>query len=314
MSQIYITLWGKMNNKTILITGCNGFIGNRLTATLNDAFPKVAIKGVDRVLYSDSPETYIVNLLEPEPAFRIIEKIRPDYIFHMAGVIYSKDWEELYLGNVKTTLNIIEGLKKAAIPCRIIIPGSAAEYGRVAAADLPINENQSPNPIVPYGVAKVWQTTIARYYASAGVEVVIGRMFNVVGSGAPEGLSVGAFASQLGKIKRGELPPKIRVGNLEPKRDFIDIVDACRGLVAIAERGENGTIYNICSGNSISMREILHMMLECSGLKVSVCMDPSRLKTDDINDIFGDNTRILQQTGWRPTVNIESSIKAMLQY
>ena len=303
-----------MNNKTVLITGNKGFIGNRLTAILTETFPKVAIREVDRVERSNSQETYIINLLEPEPTFRIIEKIRPDYIFHLAGVIYTNDWQELYLGNVKTTFNILEGVKKAGIPCRIVIPGSAAEYGRVTVANLPINENQIPNPIVPYGVAKVWQTTIARYYASVGVDVVIGRMFNVIGPGAPEGLSVGAFTSQLRKIKRGELPPKISVGNLEPKRDFIDIVDACRGLVAVAERGRKGDVYNICSGNSISMREILHMMIGCSGLKISVDIDPSRLKTDDIDDIFGDNTKIAIETEWHPTVSIESSIKEMLQY
>lgn len=314
MNRTKITFFGVMNNKTILITGSNGFIGDRLTAILSDTFPEVTIKGVDRFSCSNRPETYIVNLLEPEPTFRIIEQIRPDYIFHLAGVIYTRDWEELYLGNVKTTLNILEGIKKAGIPCRIVIPGSAAEYGRVAVADLPLNEKQIPNPIVPYGVSKVWQTTVAKYYASVGIDVVIGRMFNVIGPGAPEGLSVGAFTSQLGKIKRGELLPKICVGNLEPKRDFIDIVDACRGLVSVAERGRRGEVYNICSGNSISMREILHMMIGCTGLKISVCIDPSRLKTDDIADIFGDNTKITMETEWHPTVSIESSIKEMLQY
>jgi len=314
LNRINITFSGVMNNKTILITGSNGFVGSRLTAILSDTFREVTIRGVDRVACSNSPETYVVNFLEPEPTFKIIEKIRPDYIFHLAGVIYTKDWQALYLGNVKTTFNILEGVKKAELPCRIVIPGSAAEYGRVTVADLPINENQIPNPIVPYGVAKVWQTTIARYYATVGVDVVIGRMFNVIGPGAPEGLSVGAFVSQLGKIKRGELPPKISVGNLEPKRDFVDIVDACRGLVAVAERGRRGEVYNICSGNSISMSEILHMMIGCSGLKISVDIDPSRLKTDDIDDIFGDNTKITMETEWHPTVSIESSIKEMLQY
>ncbi|TRZ92014.1 MAG: NAD-dependent epimerase/dehydratase family protein [Methanosarcinales archaeon] len=314
LKRINITFSGIMNNKTVLITGSNGFIGNRLTAILSDTFPKITIKGVGRVACSNGPETFVVNLLEPEPTFRIIEKIKPDYIFHLAGVIYTRDWQELYRGNVKTTFNIMEGVKKAGIPCRIVIPGSAAEYGRVPVADLPINENQIPNPIVPYGVAKVWQTTIARYYASLEVEVVIGRLFNIIGPGAPEGLSVGAFASQLGKIKRGELPPKILVGNLEPKRDFIDIVDVCRGLVAVAEKGRSGEVYNICSGNSIAMREILHMMIGCSGLKVDVSIDSSRLKANDIDDIFGDNTKITMETGWYPTVSIGTSIKEMLQY
>ena len=303
-----------MNNKTILITGNNGFIGTRLTATLSDAFPKITIKGADRVAGSSSPETYVINLLEPEPTFRIIDKIRPDYIFHLAGAIYTRDWQELYLGNIKTTFNIMEGIKKAGIPCRIVIPGSAAEYGRVPVADLPINENQIPNPIVPYGVTKVWQTTMAGYYNSCGVDVVVGRMFNIIGPGVPAGLSVGAFAKQLREIKRCKLQPKISVGNLESRRDFIDIDDACRGLVAVAKKGKSGEVYNICSGHSVAMREILDIMIGYSGIKVDVSVDSSKFKTNDIDDIFGDNMKIKMATGWRPSISIEMSIKKLMQY
>lgn len=313
MKRTNITFSGIMNNKTVLITGSNGFIGNRLADILNDTFPKVAIRGVDRVSCSNSPETYVVNLLEPEHTFRIIEKIKPDYIFHFAGVIYTRDWQELYNGNVKTTINIMKGVKKAGIQCRIVIPGSAAEYGRVPVADLPINENQIPNPVVPYGVAKVWQTTIAKYYTSCGVEVVIGRMFNVIGPGAPEGLSVGAFANQLGKIKRGELPQKISVGNLEPKRDFIDIVDACRGLIAIATNGKNGEIYNICSGRSVSMEQVLRLMIEKAGVDVDVSVDPQRMKHSDIENIFGSIEKIRDATGWRPEIELNESVAELMR-
>ncbi|CAB5083659.1 UDP-glucose 4-epimerase (EC [Olavius algarvensis associated proteobacterium Delta 3] len=303
-----------MYNKTILITGNNGFIGTRLTALIRDTFPKAAIKGADRATHSSSPETYAVNLLESESTFRIIEETRPDFIFHLAGTIYTRDWQELYLGNVKTTFNIMEGIKKARIPCRIIIPGSAAEYGRVPVTELPINENQVPNPVVPYGVVKVWQTTLADYYHSCGVDVVIGRMFNIIGPGAPAELSVGAFAKQLREIKRCQLPPEISVGNLKTKRDFIDIDDACRGLIAVAKDGESGEAYNICSGNSVAMREILDMMIGCSGIKVDVISDSSKFKTNDIDDIFGDNSKIRAATGWHPSTRIESGIEKLMQY
>jgi GDP-4-dehydro-6-deoxy-D-mannose reductase len=314
LKRINITFSRIMKNKTVLITGSNGFIGNRLTAILSDTFPKITIMGVDRVACSNSPETYVVNLLEPGPTFQIIEKIRPDYIFHLAGVIYTRDWQDLYHGNVKTTINIMEGVRAAGISCRIVVPGSAAEYGRVQFADLPINENQLPNPIVPYGVSKLWQTTIAKYYASCGLDVVIGRMFNIIGPGAPEGLSVGAFANQLGKIKRGELPPKILVGNLKPKRDFIDIVDACRGLIAVATEGKKGEIYNICSGRSVSMEQVLRLMIEDAGVDIDVSVDPQRMKHSDIEDIFGSPEKIWNATGWRALSPLSESIKAIIGY
>lgn len=312
MKRINMPFSGIMNNKTILITGSNGFIGARLTSILSDTFPKVTIRGVDRVACSDGPETVVVNLLEPESASRIIEEIKPDYIFHLAGTIYTRDFQELYLGNVITTINIMEGVKKAGTQCRIVIPGSAAEYGLVPVTDLPITEEQMPNPIVPYGVAKVWQTTIARYYASLGIEVVIGRLFNIIGPGAPEGLSVGAFAKQLREIKRGELPAKILVGNLKPKRDFIDIVDACRGLIAIATKGKNGEIYNVCSGRSVSMEQVLRLMIKEAGVDIDVSIDPQRMKYSDIEDIFGSPEKIWNETEWRALVSLSESILALV--
>jgi GDP-4-dehydro-6-deoxy-D-mannose reductase len=126
---------------------------------------------------------------------QIIENIRPNYIYHLAGEIYTKDWGKLYRGNVETTINIME-VKRTGTSCRVVIAGSAAEYGCISDTDLPISEKQIPNPVVPYGVAKVWQTAIAKYYATLGVNIAIGRMFNIIGPGAPEGLSVSAFASQ----------------------------------------------------------------------------------------------------------------------
>jgi len=302
-----------MKNKTILITGNSGFIGTRLTAILSDAYPESSIKGVDRVACSGRLETHSVDLLDPEDTCRIIEIVRPDYIFHLAGAIYTRDWRELYLGNVKTTYNIMEGVKQAGIACRIVIPGSAAEYGHVPAIKLPIDEDQIPNPIVPYGVAKVWQTTMAGYYATCGLDVVIGRMFNLIGPGAPTGLSVGAFAQQLRAIKRRESPPEISVGNLEPRRDFIDIDDACFGLIAVARKGQCGEVYNICSGHSIAMKEILEMMIGFAGIQVDVAVESSRFKTNDIDDIFGNYAKIKMTTGWRPATNIETSIRNLMQ-
>jgi GDP-4-dehydro-6-deoxy-D-mannose reductase len=303
-----------MENKTIVITGSKGFIGRHLSEILSNTFPAIKIVGVDRKTFPENSENFAVNLLEPDSTFQIIDKIRPNYIFHLAGEIYTKDWGELYRSNVETTINIMEAVKQTGTSCRVVIPGSAAEYGCISGIDLPISEKQIPNPVVPYGVAKVWQTTVAKYYVSLGVNVVIGRLFNIIGPGAPEGLSIGAFASQLGKIKRGEMPPNILVGNLKSKRDFIDIIDACLGLLALATKGKNGEIYNICSGRSFSMERVLQMMIDQAGLDVRTKVDLLRVKGEDIGDIFGDNEKIKSDTGWSQSIQLAESIDAIANY
>ena len=300
-----------MRDSTILITGADGYIGHNLCALLKETASDGRIVGVDRKGASDG--ALQLDLLEKKDVADLISELRPDYIFHLAGVIYLKDWEAHYKGNVETTIHIFEAVKGSGLKTRVIIPGSAAEYGRISADDLPITERQTPNPVSPYGVAKVWQTTVTRYYATNGVDALTGRIFNVIGKGMPEGLSIGAFAGQLKKIKDGELPPKLTVGNLKPRRDFIDVIDVCNGLIALAEKGKRGEIYNICSGKSVSIEEVLTRMIKTSGLDIQVVSDPARRKDADIEDIFGTHEKLSGDTGWMPVVPLDSSIDGIVR-
>jgi GDP-4-dehydro-6-deoxy-D-mannose reductase len=207
---------------------------------------------------------------------------------------------------------VLDLVAQGGSQCRVIVPGSAAEYGRVSAPDLPLRETHLPNPVTAYGVAKVWQTTAVRHFASKGVDCVIGRIFNILGPGIPETLSIGAFATQLRRISAGELEPEILVGNLKPRRDFVDIKDVCSALLALAELGASGEIYNICSGASVSMEQILSALIQRSGVDVRVTIDERRIKRADIDDIYGSNEKIRHQTGWTPQAAIAQSIASII--
>ena len=301
-----------MDNKTVFITGMRGFAGGHLAAVLRDSSRLVNIVGCDRAAQIDAPDCRALDLLDADAVCCMVDAIRPDYIFHLAGVVYSRDWQELYRGNVETTINILEAAKKQQTPVRVVIAGSAAEYGVVSLDDLPILEDKRPNPVSPYGVSKVWQTAVTRYYAACGVDAVCGRIFNLIGHGAPQGLSVGAFAAQIKKIRRGEALPVISVGNLNAKRDFIDVSDACRALIALAAAGRKGEAYNICSGASVSMRELLDMMIKASGVDVEVKIDPTRFKPADVDDSFGSYEKIHKETGWSPSVSLKESVDSLV--
>lgn len=294
----------------ILITGSNGFIGRYLVRELLERGMEVFC--VDRSPTSGGTAEFQVDLMDQAATRHVIDKIRPGFIFHLAGLIHAKNLEELYRGNVVPTFNLLEAIKGAKSPSRMVIPGSAAEYGRVTFSDLPLDEERLPNPVSLYGVTKVWQTTLARYYATQGTDVLVGRLFNLIGRGVPETLSIGAFAGQLDKIKRGVIPPCIAVGNLRPKRDFVDVKDACRGLIAVAEKGKSGEIYNICSGNSLSMEDILHLMIQQSGMEIEVAVDPGRVKGEDIDDIYGSYRKLSFEANWRPIVSIGESVKMVM--
>jgi len=255
----------------IVVTGARGFIGNWLLQSLAAAGRATAVIGVSRTASRS------VDLRASNEVDALISEARPSVLFHLAGVIDSQDLDELYASNVVSTRLLLESVMRYAPDCRVVVPGSAAEYGRVPESELPVSELRAPNPVVPYGLAKVWQSATAAYFAERGANVVVARLFNLVGEGVSTRLSIGAFAEQLRKIKRGEQEPRIVVGDLTPRRDFIDVVDATSALVALASISEKGT-YNVCRGSSISMHEVLDIMVRESGLEVEVVVDPARLR------------------------------------
>ena len=292
----------------ILVTGATGFIGAHLVHAL------MAGGRGDDVVATSRRGALPVDLRDAAQADRLVETSRPSVIFHLAGLIYSRDLDELYAANVSATHNLLRAVQVHAPTCRVVVPGSAAEYGRVPPSELPIGETRPPAPVVPYGLAKTWQTATAGYFASLGVRVVVCRLFNVVGPGAPAGLSVGAFAEQLRRIMCGAAPPRLLVGDLAPRRDFVDVTDACAALIALAALADASGVYNACRGTSISMREVLDMLVRESGMEVEVAVDPARLRHGtEILDSYGTSARLHQATGWAPVVPLRDSLARMLR-
>lgn len=302
-----------MESKTALITGIGGFFGRHLRHVLLTENPDWHVVGLNRVPVAGRGEVVVADLADRQALAALMASIAPDYVFHLAGVVYSTDWDQLFEGNVRATINLFDATESCPRPPRVVIPGSAAEYGWVLTEQMPVKENDLLTPVSPYGVAKAWQTTVARSYLVKGCQVMIGRVFNVVGQGASDRSSMGAFASQLRAIMREGAAPLIRVGNLKARRDFVDVVDACRALLAVATTGTVGEIYNICSGRSVAIETLLTQMIKIAGVSVEVIVEPARLRVADVPDIYGSMEKISRHAGWSPQVSIDASLRAMLE-
>jgi GDP-4-dehydro-6-deoxy-D-mannose reductase len=304
-----------MHGSKILITGIGGFIGNHLATFINRYYPTCEILGIQRrALLGTTKQCYDfyqLDLLNKDEITEFINAHQPDYVFHLAGKVFSYDWSELYQGNVTATINLLEALKKTGALTRTVVAGSAAEYGPVAADQLPIKENCVATPKTPYGMTKLWQTSVTQYYATSHFPVMVGRLFNLIGAGTAPQLSTGDLFQQIERIIQGKQDAHISVGNLKMKRDFLNIDDACAALIAIVTKGESGGIYNVCSGASLALQDILDLSLKVTGLNVEILFDQTKLQNAYVEDIYGCNLKI-KDAGWHPVATLEESIRAAL--
>ncbi|CQR74884.1 GDP-6-deoxy-D-mannose reductase [Sporomusa ovata DSM 2662] len=300
-----------MNNRCVLITGSQGFIGSHLTRWIKQWYPQALVIGTSRKKIAREGQID-VDLTEKESVGELIQRVRPDCVFHLAGTLYANNFEQFYEGNIKTTINIAEAVKDSKLQTRIILLGSAAEYGNVMVKDLPLTEEQSTAPVSFYGLSKVCQTEVARYYSNQGLNIVTARVFNVFGRGISRHLSIGSFLYQIDKIVSGAAAPVLVTGNLTAQRDYLFIEDVCSALVCLAEKGISGEIYNVCAGHSVSMQWMLGQMIHATGIKVEIVVDPAKYKLIDVMNIYGSYDKIARIGGWQPRITVEEGIVRMM--
>jgi GDP-4-dehydro-6-deoxy-D-mannose reductase len=193
--------------------------------------------------------------------------------------------------------------------------GSAEEYGLVRPDELPLREDAPLRPLTPYAVSKVAQGYLGLQYAlSAAMPVVRTRTFHHTGPRRGETFAESSFARQLAEIEAGRRPPVIEVGNLDAVRDFTDVRDVVRAYWALLERGRAGEVYNVCSGTGIRLRDLLQQLIEVSGLRVEVRVDPARLRPSDVPELVGDPARIHAEVGWAPQLPLRRTLADLMQY
>jgi GDP-4-dehydro-6-deoxy-D-mannose reductase len=297
---------------TWLITGATGFLGRHLLGVLENE-RATRVPGVDKLLAlgrrcpSGWPEDRFVraDLDDADGLRAAIRAVAPDYVIHTAGRTPPAADEALYRGNFWATIRLLNALRALNRRVRVTLAGSAAELGRVPPSDLPVAESYSCNPVEAYGRSK-HLATIAGLAEPPPLEVAVARVFNPVGPGLPPTQAFGEFATQL--IAVGSDPLPLLVGNLEARRDFIDVRDVARAIVAVALRGRPGLVYHVGTGQSRPVSEGLELLIRLSGRSVKVCIDPRHGSRNGPLDSRADIRRIIDHTGWTPTITFEQSL------
>ncbi|HEX4038299.1 MAG TPA: GDP-mannose 4,6-dehydratase [Acidobacteriaceae bacterium] len=309
-------------SRIALVTGAEGFIGSHLVRFLHRKNWKVVA-------------TYRLCRAEPLPSApglvyeqcdlrngqrveQVFSKHEPTHVFHLGAqslpTISWADPVETFESNIMGSLHLFEAIRHRKKPPVVVSACSSAEYGHVPPAAIPVKEEQPLHPLHPYGISKVALDLLAReYFRDYGVPAVNLRLFNTTGPGKTSD-APSDFVRQIVRIRKGQQQPVIEVGNLKPRRAFLDVQDTVRGFYMGALRGKRGEVYNLCATGTHTIETILQTALRLARVKAEIRPVPRLMRPSDEKIIFGDTGRMRRDTGWKPLQTLEQTLSSMIDY
>ncbi|MFI5265616.1 MAG: GDP-mannose 4,6-dehydratase [Candidatus Levyibacteriota bacterium] len=305
--------------KKALITGITGFAGSFLSELLLEHGYEVHGTSLSSTKSNSPTHIKTLDLLDKKATEQYVQEVSPDVIFHLAALTSPADSfsnpEQTITNNIAAEINVLEAVRLGNFSPRILVMSSAEVYGLVSSKDLPINEGTPLKPVSPYAVSKIAQDFLGlQYHLSYNMDIIRVRPFNHIGPRQAPGFVVPSFAKQIAEIEKKKTETVIKVGNLDAKRDFTDVRDMVKAYLLLSEKGKAGEVYNIGSGKSYRIGEILDSLLAMSTVKIETRVDPSRLRPSDTPDIYSDNTKIEEATDWKPQIPLAQTLQDTLNY
>jgi GDP-4-dehydro-6-deoxy-D-mannose reductase len=310
--------------RRVLITGGAGFVGQWLTRALlrrGDAvFAGVVDWPARAPLLSPDERAAVkwtmLDVRSDDEVARALDSSAPDSIIHLAGIAFAPEANaspvRAFETNALGAMRLINKLAASgARQARILVVGSAEEYGQQDTSAYPIREDAQLRPLTPYAVAKAAQEMIAlQAQRATGLHIVCTRSFPH--SGVGHGASY--LLPTLVRRVRG-LPPKggtLTMGNRSVVRDYLHVADVVEAYLALLESGRAGEVYNVCSGKGATVGDLAERVLNRMGVTADISSDSSLLRPIDVPVLVGDNSKLRAATGWAPTRSIDDIIDDLI--
>lgn len=287
-----------------LVLGASGFIGRQVCQVL------AASHEVAKASLSPRAGYTTIDLLDPEAVKKTLDKIRPQIIINCAGIVENSPKAEQ---NVDFTKNLLDSVTSLNLEThRIIISGSAAEYGAVASEQIAIAEDTPLNAKNAYGQSKVRETSLALDYRHyKGLPIVIARIFNPIGPGMHPRFIIPGILRQVESIKNNQ-QQHIEVSRLDSRRDYINVRDIATAVQALIENDPKEAVYNVGSGVSTSNQELIELIVKFSQLDNQPEILESEPKPEEPVAAKADIGRLVKEFGWSPKISIEETIKEIV--
>ena len=302
--------------KSVLIFGCNGFVGHYLAKEFKDHDYLVIGSGItepDNELLEFVDTYEQLDILDKDRVSETIKKICPTFIVNLAAISsVGASWHipvDTIEVNVNGSINILEAVKEFSINSKVLLIGSSEEY---AVTDSRISEDNEVNANNPYGISKVTQERFAELYRKEyGLKIINTRTFNHSGVGQSDVFAIPSFVKQVAEIHNSGKAGVISVGNLEVHRDLGDVRDMVSAYRMILESNTNCNVFNVGSGTCYHLEELLHYIVSLSDQAIEIKVDPLKLRPIDNPIIWCDNSLIRRETGWEPKYTIYDAIDSM---
>lgn len=302
----------------VLVTGAAGFVGTYLLELLAAEEPEVV--GWHRPGTAPSAVAGVrwasVELLDAAQVAREVAALRPAAVYHLAGSAHVADsWShtrETFEGNVQATHHLLQGLGGARLSPRVLISGSATVYAPDAS---PLTEASALGPGSPYATSKLAQEMVgAQAWREQGIPVLLARSFNHVGPRQTPAYVAPSIARQIALIERGDLPPVLKMGNLDPERDVMDVRDTVRAYRAMMAGARPGEPYNVCGGLGVRIGDLVDRFRARARCAVAIEQDPARMRPNDVPRLVGSHARLTEATGWRPAIALDQTVDDLLAW
>lgn len=307
------------------VTGMGGFAGSHLAEALLRAGQRVegtvrpaeASGRVEQLL--PSATLHRCDVRSSVALAEAVRKAKPDVVYHLAASTSVSEGEGDPGGtlevNLTGTLHLLEAIRKETPGARLVYVSSSEVYGRIRPEENPVREDRPEAPLHIYGLSKFLSEHLVRFYQRRhGISAIILRPFNHIGPRQSDRFVCGSLVRQLVSIERGRASPVLRVGNLDPVRDFTDVRDMVRAYRLAAEQCRPGSLYNVASGRGTSIADLLGLLLSLFDPGIEVRRDPDRVRKTEIPVLIGDATSFREGTGWECRYALEETLRDTVTY
>jgi GDP-4-dehydro-6-deoxy-D-mannose reductase len=303
---------------TALITGINGFAGRHLHSLLAKKGRRVVGLGIEQTCDLPGVQYEMVDITDCDSVAQALKRLAPDEIYHLAGVSFPAEADRTPRSaleiNITGTISVIDAMKRFCPSGKLLVVGSAKEYD-INAEGL-VSEESLPNPTNFYGISKYATELIGQQYCRQyGLDIRFTRSFNHTGPGQSNLFVCSDWARQIAMAECGLGPREVRTGDCDVEIDFSDVRDVADAYRLIMEKGKKARVYNVCSGRTRKLSEILDYLVKKSSKRIAVVREKEKLReVKTYHRLAGDNARLRAETGWAPRYALEKTLDDVYGY